>query len=938
MPSPTDSRPPSLAAADPGAGGPTGTWWPGRSGQDPLIERDDPLASVARLVDDTLAGRSTLVTVHGLPGTGRSALLCRVAELAERSGLRVVGVQCPVTDRTTPGSTLAQLRVALAPSDHPVWTGSAADDTDPLAADDLVASIGDTALAVLVDDAQWADPESARWLWTLARRLPAAPLLVVLTLNSAEPAAFRPLPEGPAETRPPTDRPDTVALRVAPLSADGVRTVVERTCRVPADDLFTHAAVQLTGGNPAVLCGALDRFGPGGAPVGGFVPAFAEAVAETRGDQVTRILDGLTEESVALLRAVAVSGEDLEMPLVCQLGGLRGTPPAAAATVLLRTGLVADADRPLALDTDVADRVLAAMDVEERRNLHSRAASLGRRALVPDEALGRMLLHANPIAQEWAVPVLRRAAATARAAGRHGLAAELLGRALVEPTTPAVLAELLVELGITEAWLSTESGDRRLRQVLLDTTGPDAGPHRLAAADILLCRGDSAFAQRAITAVRRRPDIGDDERDGLLGLYWLTEHNQHGQPELAIPGVPVLPADPTDPIQACVVAANHGALGRNIERSRELARFAMSCWADGERLLSPRIAAARTLSITDDLAEAVEALDGVITDARRRGIRAAIGLAMVTRADVLLRWGHLDEAAQGLNEVLGEIHYSAWHPALLPKMIAIEVELNVELGLLDQAEQAAATPLRPGAESGVGWTRMLFARGMLSLAAGQPEQAVEFLRETGRRMSASQWTNPASLLWRSFAAMAHHAAGRFETAARLTEDEVRLAEGWGAPATLGRVHMYAGLIAGGPAARQHLRSAVDLLRECPDRLRYAQSVIELATASLDSDEERASVAPLLREASDLVARNGWHHLVPKVEALSRQYYGVSPLSEAQLRVAELAAEGIPNAVIATMLSVTRRTVELHLTNAYRKLGIAGREELPAALRRVGPGI
>jgi DNA-binding NarL/FixJ family response regulator len=150
--------------------------------------------------------------------------------------------------------------------------------------------------------------------------------------------------------------------------------------------------------------------------------------------------------------------------------------------------------------------------------------------------------------------------------------------------------------------------------------------------------------------------------------------------------------------------------------------------------------------------------------------------------------------------------------------------------------------------------------------------------------------------------------------------------------------MYAGLIAGGPAAREHLRAAVDLLRECPDRLRYAQAVIELATASLDSDEERASVAPLLREASDLVARNGWHHLVPKVEALARQYYGVSPLSEAQLRVAELAAEGIPNAMIATMLSVTRRTVELHLTNAYRKLGIAGREELPAALRRVGPGI
>jgi DNA-binding CsgD family transcriptional regulator len=941
MPSPTDSRRPHLSSADTGDGRPSGMWWPGRTGPDTVIEREGQLAAAQRLVADTLGGRCTLVTVHGLPGTGRTTLLCRIATLAEQAGLRAVGVQCPVTDRRTSGSALAQLRVALTPPDHPVWTEGPEDGADPFAATDaLVAPEGapaDVPLALLVDDAQWADPESARWLWTLVRRLPDVPMLVVLAFNSVEPAAFRPIPDGTAG-RASGRGVDTVALAVAPLSAAGVRTVVEQTCRVPADDMFAHAAVHLTAGNPAVLCEALARFGPGGAPVGGFVPVFAEAVTETRCDQVTRILDGLPEESVALLRAVAVSGEALEMPLVCQLAELRGTPPAAAASVLLRTGLVPDADRPLAVDPDVADRVLAAMDVQERRSLHARAASLGRRALVPDEALSRMLLHAGPIAQEWAVPVLRRAAAGARAEGRYGLAAELLGRALSEPASEAVAAELLVELGTTEAWLSSESGDRRLRQVLLDTTGPDAGPHRLTAADILLCRGDSTFAQRAITAVRRRTDITDSERGGLLGLYWLTEHNQHGQPELAIPGVPVLPESPTDPIQACVVAGNLGAHGTDIARSRELARAAMSCWAGDERLLSPRIAAARALSLADDLAEAVEALDEVITDARRRGIRAAIGLAMVTRADVLLRWGRLDDAAQGLNEVLGEIHYTAWHPALLPKMVAIEVELNVELGLLDQAEQAAATPLRAGAESGVGWTRMLFARGMLDLAAGRPDDAIAFLRETGRRMSASQWTNPASMLWRSLAAAAHHAAGRSETAARLTEEEIRNAERWGAPTTVGRVHLYAGLIADGPLALQHLRSAVDLLRECPDRLRYAQSVIELATAALGSQEERPSVAPLLREASDLVARNGWHHLVPRLEELSRQYYGVSPLSEAQLRVAELAAEGISNAVIATMLSVTRRTVELHLTNVYRKLGIAGRDELAAALGRTGPGI
>jgi len=43
----------------------------------------------------------------------------------------------------------------------------------------------------------------------------------------------------------------------------------------------------------------------------------------------------------------------------------------------------------------------------------------------------------------------------------------------------------------------------------------------------------------------------------------------------------------------------------------------------------------------------------------------------------------------------------------------------------------------------------------------------------------------------------------------------------------------------------------------------------------------------------------------------------------------LAAEGTSNAEIAQSLSVTVKTVEMHLTHAYRKLGIKGRAELPA---------
>jgi DNA-binding NarL/FixJ family response regulator len=48
-------------------------------------------------------------------------------------------------------------------------------------------------------------------------------------------------------------------------------------------------------------------------------------------------------------------------------------------------------------------------------------------------------------------------------------------------------------------------------------------------------------------------------------------------------------------------------------------------------------------------------------------------------------------------------------------------------------------------------------------------------------------------------------------------------------------------------------------------------------------------------------------------------------------IPELAIEGRTNRGISEALFVTQKTVELHLSNAYRKLGVAGRRDLEAAL-------
>ncbi|MGZ8666587.1 MAG: response regulator transcription factor, partial [Solirubrobacterales bacterium] len=61
--------------------------------------------------------------------------------------------------------------------------------------------------------------------------------------------------------------------------------------------------------------------------------------------------------------------------------------------------------------------------------------------------------------------------------------------------------------------------------------------------------------------------------------------------------------------------------------------------------------------------------------------------------------------------------------------------------------------------------------------------------------------------------------------------------------------------------------------------------------------------------------------------------GVDSLTASELRTAKLAAKGLGNVEIAQQLFVTRKTVEKHLGNAYTKLEIASRKELPAALER-----
>jgi DNA-binding CsgD family transcriptional regulator len=59
--------------------------------------------------------------------------------------------------------------------------------------------------------------------------------------------------------------------------------------------------------------------------------------------------------------------------------------------------------------------------------------------------------------------------------------------------------------------------------------------------------------------------------------------------------------------------------------------------------------------------------------------------------------------------------------------------------------------------------------------------------------------------------------------------------------------------------------------------------------------------------------------------------GLATLTASEHRVAEMAAAQATNREIAQALFVTPKTIEVHLGNVYRKLGITSRADLPDAL-------
>ncbi|MEU1803731.1 LuxR family transcriptional regulator [Streptomyces sp. NPDC019937] len=902
----------------------------------PFPGREREQAVLTSFITELAAGRPAVVTVSGSPGSGRGPLLRWTARLAEERGLRTL------TARATPGESELRYGVvqqllttldgisdrtlaALAePGPHSGLPGLA----------ELLRSAHHRPTLLVVEGVEWLDPASRRWFDALVRRLPGKP---VALLSSGSGVSHHGWCGGSA-------LPGPVPTRQLALSAFTVRevaTLIAAVCGRPGEEAFTGAACEIGAGNPMVLHEALGQFTARGLePVAGRIPELRALIDAIRGEYAVRALSGLSDTAVAVVRALAVCGELLQLPLLYALAGPHAASEPGLGAALEASGLATTSGTGLRLCCpEVRNWILEDMSGDERAELHARAAELAHRAAVPDEDVARLLLAARPLGEPWVVPVLRRTATAALRAARPGHAIACLSRALQEPLDLDGRAQLGLELAAIEVLGAPEASDRRLTEIIRSGTGASARD-RVRAADLGLTRGGVETLRSAVASAL--PTARDGEREALAGLFRLTEPCRDDDADLLLPEIPALPARPTDPAQAAARARQLAFLGEDLPTARALARRAFTDEPGTDALILPRLTAGRILLLTDDLDEAEARLDALHLDLRRRHARAAAGLVLAIRGELNLRRGRLDAAERDTAAAGRALPHAHWHPYHAPYLTALRITVALDGGHADQARELAAAPVPAEAPDGASFAHLLFARATVAFRDGRHAEAVELFLGCGRRLLRRGRANPALIPWRSMAAAACHALGDHEEAQRLSQEEIALARRWGAPSTLGQAQLGAGRVA--HETRDHrLREAVQTLRPTPARLAYANALIDLATTELDAGNPQAA-APLVAELFTFTTTHRpSSRLTARVRALAERLgqpaaSGLGPhpawatLTEPERRTATLAGLGHGNREIAEMLSVTRRTVELRLSGAYRKLRIAGRAELHALLR------
>ena len=964
---------------------------------DPELGRSGALAgrqAECEVIDQALGrlanGGSQVIELTGDPGIGKTRLLAELARRAGQRGLLVLEGRAQHSGGRVPfyalvdalDDHLAAMDPGVREADRdvlgsifPSLRGPGLEDVSVVferyrlfrAVRALLESLASPELVLLLDNMQWADEDTAELLAQLLRQPPRRPVLLALAYRCRPaPARLRAAVAAARGDCPPA------CLRVGPLSEAEAETMLGGR----GSRSWRRAVYQASGGNPFYLDalarraqqrGPADRGEPGGASGGELPSAVAAALIDE--------LLALSPAGQLAARSAAVIGDPFCVTSVGQVSGL-GPGRAAAAIDELAT---ADLIRPIEPTRLFAFRhaivrsaVYDSANPAWRVGAHGQAADALRRCGAPLTAQAYHIERAAEFGDLGAVGLLAEAAGTVQAQA-PGTAAQWLEAALrllpadagTEQRRTAILLRLALALGAAGrpresrdalhtvlGQLGSDQPDRRVEAVtfcalmerqlsrheegkalLLSELSALAGQDTAAAAALKfelgsgeLAAGDPAasrrWAQDALPAAERYGPAG--LRAAVLGLLAKSE---------------AISSDIGGAVAHVTAAASllDGMLDGELEQRPEAALLVG--W--GEFLLDrPR--------------PALRHFDRGLTVVHRSGRAVAVAPLLIGRILALRATGQLADASAAAEDAV-EMAALSGREEHRTAALALRASVAAWTGDLDTARAAAAVAAEQWPRHARGWRAFLAARSLSDarLAMGDAEGCLALATSAAvtEPPDAAEW---ARVGWYELLTRAELAAGHPSAAVRWADAAVATARRRDLPGCTGLALLAraeALIATDAPGASGFAAAARDALDGAGMVLDGARAALVNASAlAARGDRDQASAqaqaaqsvfescgaGPFARQAASLrrrIAARGSRGRPARDNTAGRTV--MSGLTRREQQVASLVSQGLTNRRIAQRLHVTDKTIEMHLSNIFAKLGVSSRTETAAAVIRGG---
>ncbi|MFJ2767235.1 AAA family ATPase [Streptomyces sp. NPDC087300] len=910
------------------------------------VERHAELQILKRMLDECMMTGRKVALVAGPGGMGKTTLLTGFSGYAKAVGALVLSASAARSEQVNDLGVLRQVfrSVELSAEEKErlefILTCQEVESRDSALStcvvdeltDILLEAADSRPLVLALDDMQYADSVSLQALLLMLRRLASKPVVAVFAewriFNSA----------GPGILSECIKQPYFCYLNLSPLSLAGVTDWLrhQRLGDTRAERL-APSFLAATGGSPLLLQALCqDQFPRGaepaspdaeGAPVedelspGAHFQVAIEACLHRWDPRLLDVARGLAAlggpASVAVLARLLES----ERRTVVQ------TLSALTDTGLLRSGWFCHPAVQGAALRGLGEDALGVLYERTALQLHHDGA-------LPSKIADR-LVAAGGIPQKWSVGVLRDAARQAMREGDPCRAAEFLEVAREACTDARERAEVLGSLARV-LWLVKPSAVNSLLAPLRSAL--DDGS--LGGRGILLLSSSLAWQGGAEEATAVLERIGTQEREfDLTGaaevmlvrqwLRWVSPLKDKGR------------ADGTTWAEcAREEGAVEGKSWSDLVKSAE--QVLQSCRL-ADALPVAVLSALLVLAYGNRLDDAQRWCATLRPEAEEHRAVAWVALLAAVEGVVALRRGDLIDAERHTRRALAVMPPHNWGAAVgLP--LSCLVHATTAMGKTSEAEALVKEAL-PEAHQNAFWLHFLHARGRFYIAIDRPYAALADLQECGTHLVNSHLDGPNFIPWRSDLAEAWLLLQEPHSARAALEEQLLLVN-----VEDDRVHgsslriMAATLDLPGRAAM--LRDAVNVLFKSGDQLELALALADTSDVELEYGrfaEFRLSAHQAKRIAKFCGAEPLYWRLQKTdgaeqqedAPAAQQNTPGFTELSEAERKVAALAAQGRSNRDISRTLFITVSTVEQHLTKVYRKLRVSSRSSLPAELYLVG---